>query len=260
MAVYPDSYTIQAKLDGSDWTDITADVVGAIKGSYGIMGGSPTDRVADVGKFTFYLNNTETNTGGLQGYYSPGAPNCRAGFGIGLVVKFVLVYGTYSFVKFYGRVQTDGIEVEAGRYGRRWVKVTVTDYMNQTAIHELLTPEFEQSKRIDEVATSIVANMTIAPLSTDYQTGTDTFSSVFDTVRAKTRAMTEFSKVALSELGFVYPRYGYGTTEMLVVEGRYSRNDNKSNLTDIDISDGSFLVLENGSYILQESGDKIEYE
>lgn len=64
MSVYSD-YFIEAKLDGTNWTDITADVIGEIKFSYGIPGSSPVDRVGTPGKIEFSLNNSEANSAGL---------------------------------------------------------------------------------------------------------------------------------------------------------------------------------------------------
>jgi hypothetical protein len=37
MAVYPDSITLEMLLDGLSWSDVSADQVGPINFSYGIM-------------------------------------------------------------------------------------------------------------------------------------------------------------------------------------------------------------------------------
>jgi hypothetical protein len=70
-AVYYTDYSVEAKFDGTNWTRINSDIVSTIALEYGIQGANSLVRVADPGKLEFELNNTETNSAGLVGYYSP---------------------------------------------------------------------------------------------------------------------------------------------------------------------------------------------
>jgi hypothetical protein len=92
MVVQLDSYAVEAKFDGINWTDITADVIDTISWKYGILGSGPLDRIGDPGEMSIKLNNTETNSGGVTGYYTPGHPLCRVGFTVGLPVRLTATY------------------------------------------------------------------------------------------------------------------------------------------------------------------------
>ena len=252
-----DSYAIEALFDGTNWTDITYDVIGNMSGNYGISGNGPQDRIADVGTMTFVLKNNQINSAKTIGYYTPGFPSCRSGFGIGLKIRLRITFDGITKTKFYGRIPVDGIKVEPGNYSARTVTVTVKDWMDQAANHEMNSPAFAQNKRLDEIIPLIVANMDVAPLSTDYRIGQDTFASVFDTVRSKTRAMAEMAKAAMSELGFVYVKHSLSADEVLRVEGRYTRNNEVKTNTIIPVSSdhADFLMTEDGDYLMTEDGD-----
>jgi hypothetical protein len=243
----------EAQFDGTNWTDITADVIrdGTIPFGYGIRGNSPTDRVASTGEMQFELRNDAGNSAHLQGYYTPGHSNCRDGFTIGLKIRLRVTYEGQTKTMFYGRIPADGIKPTAGLYGMRRVAVTVRDWIDIAANHEMVSPEFATDKTITEVAALITANMDIAPLSTDYRTGTETFPNVFDTVRSKTRALTELAKVANSEPGYIYLIHSTTADEVLRVEGRYTRNDERASLSDST----NYFVDESGNHFVDESGN-----
>lgn len=256
--VYLTSHAIEAKFDGINWTDITSDVIETISFKYGILGSGPLDRIGDPGEIIFMLNNTESNSGGKTGYYTPGHPYCRAGFTVGLPIRLTLTYDGATKTKFYGTIPGDGINIQSGRYSTRSVKVTVKDWMYQSTIHELVSPAFTTNKTISEIVALILANMEKQPLGTDYRTGYETFGSVFDTTKSTTRAMTEFAKVAFSELGFIYITRGT-SDEVLRVEGLYTRNDEVGTATPIPVLSTStpYLITESGDYLTTESGDRL---
>jgi hypothetical protein len=259
VAVYLDSWAIEAQFTSGVWTDITADVItvaDSVRAEWGISDNGPTDRVASTGRLTFSLNNGANNSIGLAGYYSPGHANCRSGFTTGIPVRARFTYEGYTRTKFYGRIAPDGIKPAPGIYGNRRTEITVLDWMNQAATHELNLPAYTTNKRIDEVVPLIVANMPLAPLSTDYKQGEDTFVSVFDTVSNKTRAMSEFSKLALSEWGYVYLKHTSASDEVLTVEGRFEKTNNPS-LSQIPNAINGYLLKEDGGYLLKEDGGKI---
>ncbi|MFA5154415.1 MAG: hypothetical protein WC554_17860, partial [Clostridia bacterium] len=94
--IYPDSIKLEMQFAGTAgaWTDVTDDVIRAtpITCTYGIQDSSPLARVASTGTFNFSLDNSELNSAGLVGYYSPGHTNCRSGFAAGITVRFSIVY------------------------------------------------------------------------------------------------------------------------------------------------------------------------
>ncbi len=258
MGVFPDAYITEMYLE-DEWVDVTEDVLVSRpqKVSRGIRGSGPHERVAGTGTLRFSLRNDEENSAGLLGYYSPGHANCRAGFGPGVYVRMVIEFEEARYVKFYGRIPYGGIQVDPGRHATRLVHVEVRDYMEQAAIHELYLPEFTTEKRMDQIVALITQNMPTLPLATDLGQGSTIFNTVFDTVRAKTKAITEFQKVALSEMGYVYVRTDRENGEVLTVEGAAAR-PSKSELSSVNlITQGGFLLQENGDGLLQENGDGI---
>jgi hypothetical protein len=237
---------VEAKFDGSNWVDISSDVMAPVYCSSGIMGNSPTDRVANPGRCTFALKNSVANSAGLNGYYSPGHANCRTGFAPGIKIRVRFTFQGKTRTKWYGTIAPDGIVVEPDDHGTRRTFVTAYDWMYQATVHTLYLPSYTTNKRMDEVMPLIVANMPIAPLSTSYATGQDTFPSVFDTVRYNTTAMSEFQKLAMSELGYVYLKHNQNSDEILVSEDRLFRNNVDAitsiplptNLNDYLVADG----------------------
>lgn len=204
------------------WTDITADVQYPVKCSYGIKGNSISNRVADTGILTFALDNSAQNSAGSLGYYSPGGANVRAGFAPGIAARLTVSSGTMSRL-FYGHIPSDGIQPEPLQYSTRRTEVTVLDWMDYAAQFPIKLQAMQTDKRIDEVVGTIVGLMPIAPLNTDYGTGQETFSYVFDTVGNNTRAMAEFQKIAMSEFGYITVEHDAVYGETLTVESRYGR-------------------------------------
>jgi len=164
----------------------------------------------------------------------------------------------------YGHIQADGIQVQTGILSGR-VKVEVRDYMEMLSNHEMYLPSFTTNKTMPDIVALIVANNVIFPLGTEYNDGDITFSTVFDTVKPKTMAITELNKLALSEFGYVYTKPEYNpamletvSDELLACDGQLTRSNETSlaQVLDIDTTE-SFLLQENGEPILQENGGGI---
>lgn len=93
------AHSIQMDL-GAGFVSIDSDVLISryrVSCRYGIFGSGPTDRVAEPGSLTFVLNNSASNSGAKQGYYSPGHANCRSGFEPGIPVRLSLELGNGNF-------------------------------------------------------------------------------------------------------------------------------------------------------------------
>lgn len=226
--IYYDVLYILVETAPATWTDITADVIqhAGIMGTQGIRGSSPTDRVASTGTLIFTLRNDDGNSSGLANRYTPGNANALPGFTINARVLCQVEYGGVVYTQFYGKIQTGGIRIVGEPYVQKTV-VTCVDFMEECARHEMYLPEFAQDKYMNDVVGLVIDNMPMQPLAEEYDPGIILFETVFDTVRPRTRALSEFQKVALSELGYIYLRQIsllYPTTaEILRVENQYYR-------------------------------------
>ena len=255
MTVYFDTIALQAKFDGTHWTDFTADTVGAIDCWYGIDGNGALDRIASPGELKFTLNNSVSNSAHLVGYYSPGHVNCRAGFQPGLEIRVLFTLDLIPVQKFIGKIPSDGIDVAPGMYKERITRVTVKDWMEQAVIHQLKGFQLATDKTVMEGVALVLSNMPSQPPGTiDYRTGESTFSYVGDTVTSRTTAMAEFGKMVQSELGFLYL-----TRNGLRVEGRLTRNEEKTSLDEFPQSRSELTVfaVDGTDNLVDDNGDEI---
>jgi hypothetical protein len=239
------------------WTDVTDDVIRAtpITCTYGIQDSSPLARVASTGTFNFSLDNSELNSAGLVGYYSPGHTNCRSGFAAGITVRFSIIFGEVIYPKFYGRIPATGINIIPGSNKERQTLVEVRDFMEQCAIHEIDSPAFVQSKTAAEVIQLILAEQSIQPLATDYKTCEDTFFSAFEDQSLKLNCLSAINDACLSEFGYAYVRHDVDNYEKFVVEGRKTRTGITSSKV-ITIANPISLC----GYLLKEDGGKFQLE
>jgi hypothetical protein len=263
MAAYLDEIHVELMLDGLTWTDVTQDVLQGpgIKFAYGIMGNGPLDRVAGTGKMEFTLRNDAGCSGGAAGYYTPGHPSCRSGFGAGIKARLRLVYDGYTFYKFFGRIGPQGIQLQEGPGMATMTRVSVLDYMEQLAIHPMYLPALATDKRLDEVVGLVLDNVPVQPQDTELNATEDTFEDVFDTVRSTTTALAEISKATASELGYVYVKRDRSTGEVLTVDGRYARSDDTAYVqAPIPHEDRGWLLTETRDYLLTEAGENLLLE
>lgn len=253
-------YAIYMQFSGtaSAWTDITSDVIFPIEGEYGMGGVNVVDRIAQTGSLTFALDNSANNSAGLIGYYSPGHANCRSGFRVGIPTKIVFTYDGRNYCKFKGRVPPDGIIVSPFETGERKTYVTVRDWMEQASVHEITLPTLLQDKTTDESIQAVIDNMPIPPENIEYGNMSNTSSYVFDTTSSRTKAMTEITKIVMSEFGYAYIAHDENNEEKLVIEGRNDRSESvvkDSVISPTEIS--GKLLTEGGDYLLTEDGDYI---
>lgn len=226
------SATVYAGLAGVT-RDITADVllgVQPIHGSYGIKGSGPLDRVGETGTLTFALNNTVSNSGGVQGYYTPDHANARTGWDIGVLVWVVLTYGDDNYVKFVGSVNS--IMPDAGQYQRQAVIVTCTDWMDEASVSKLKETPVQEDRRADQLVTTIVTtSVGRQPRGTSYATGVSTFAYSLDNFQdTKTTVLRALADVTMSEMGYLYIKGATSTGEdhkglggVLTFESRHTR-------------------------------------
>jgi hypothetical protein len=249
---YPDYVKIYAYLNNV-WVDITDDHVGesvtTASANWGISGTSPTDLVATTGTLNFALLNR-------TGKYLPGLSTALSGWGKGTKVKLVVTYLGIDYIRFYGIVYN--IVPSSTPDELENVIVTVYDWMTYASNYPLTTPQIELDKRADEAISTIVSDMPIQPLDYEYDTGAYTFPSAFDTITSKTKAITEFQKLALSEYGRIYVRKSQSNGEKLIFEGNHYRNGLQGlSIYPKPIDECGNILDENGYYITDESGNYI---
>ena len=247
MAAYLDYREIKVYLDGG-WFDITSDIVSPIKCDWGISGNSPLDRIAQAGTMSFDVNNINKN-------YSPGSATT---YGIikGTPIKLTLAYDGATYVRFYGLV--DEVKIQSGDRGTRRATINAVDWMEIASTYPLILPQSYTNKRADQGVTLIVDAMPIQPQARDFATTNDTFGIIFDVIKSRTKALTEFAKLMLSEFGYLYLRKDKLYGETLMIEAKHDRDSGITQSTIPVTSDTSGRMLaEDGSYVLAEDGYKI---
>lgn len=222
---------LQMQFDGVNWTDVSSDVriERGVQVSYGIRGNGPRDRVASVGTMKFAMDNTaEHNSGHLDGYYSLLNSNCRSGFAIGLNVRLAITYSGTTYYKFRGRLLS--ANPIAGKYRDRYTEVVVTDWMDEAARWLLKGIATQVNQRSDQIFSTIVAAIPIAPAAQSVGTGKDTYPYGLDNAKDETStALSEFQRLAASEYGQIFVKGDTTQGGTLVFEGRTVREGNSTN-------------------------------
>jgi hypothetical protein len=156
------------------------------------------------------------------------------------------------------RYYIDKIRPSSGTLRERITEVSAVDWMEYAATYPFLSPAYVSNKRGDEGLNIIVPSIPKQPQATSYSTGINTFPVLFDGVTARTKAYTEFNKIALSELGRVYLRKEKTTGEKLIFEAAYDRHGNRVP-TPIRVSDSlsGALLKEDGGALLKEDGGRL---
>lgn len=236
---------LQAELAGAGngwtslWKDVRLDEPVSVR--YGINGNGPLDLVAEPGQMRFLLNNAANNTGGLQGYYSPGHANARSGFDLGIAMRFVAAYNGSIYYKFVGWL--DRVAPVAGTVREQTVQCTVTDWMEEAAKHKLKLLTTQVSQRADQLIATVYGNVTRQPTATSLATGIDTFSYALDNAYdEQTTALTELQRIAQSELGYVFVKGDTATGGVLAFQSRHSRLNSASSLSTLSDNMLDFVV------------------
>lgn len=211
MGVALTSFTVDTELGavGAGWTNLLGDVRAGdfdIQWRCGINGSGPTDRVATPETMTFALDNTAGNSGGLAGYYSPNNANLRSGFALGKRVRITL---TYSGVTYYDWIGTiDRIAPSPGKTPRVSM-ITCVDWMDEASRYEIQGVPSTLGTDADAVLTAILAVMPKQPNATSFGNGSDAyaFAPAAGPIE-KYSALSEFQRIAMSELGLIALRHG----------------------------------------------------
>ena len=204
---------------GSDWVDVSDDVVSQVEAAWGIHGANPKQRIADPGTMRFQLDNSNQNSGGLRGYYTPGHPDARVGFDVKTPVRFVLHNDLLG-----DKVRWVGT-VEAAKPGTgvkdQTVDVSCVDWLEEAARSKLSGLDVQVDIQSDVLFELLVAAAdTPPPGGTLVGTGSDVYEYALDNVQdEKTTLIEALNKLLLSEFGLCYVSAG-----VAVFEGRRLRS------------------------------------
>jgi hypothetical protein len=206
------------------WTSVKEDtvLVVPVEWSGGATSSDPVGvRIAGTGVLSFALDNSSSNSGGLQGYYSPGHTNCRAGFARGTKVRVSLTSGgTTRYWKFK---IVDAIPMP-GIYRERYTSVTAVDYINELASRRVERIPVQTNVTSDTLYQALIDNLPAAPDNTDFGVGVDTFLYAFHDIQdERSTAYSVAQKVALSGLEYFYLTGDATDGETLVSESRHAR-------------------------------------
>ena len=225
--------------NGSTWVDISADVLAtpAPKWSRGLGSDSPSSLVAASGSLTFFLNNSAFSIGGVAGYYSPDNSNAVAGFDLGANVRVKSTYSATDRYQFYGRISS--ITPTMGRYRDRKTEVVVRDYMHELEERNVDILALQTSKRSDELLTTLIAAMDVAPLATSYDNGVGAYTlSFFDLQGEKQTAISVVQRIVQGDMSRVWVVGDATGGETLKLVNRHDDIGKTSSLTLNDTMEG----------------------
>lgn len=245
MSVFPSAVRFMVYLSGA-WTDLTDYWVEALSGHWGMQDNDPLTFLADTGILRFVLNNMDQR-------FTPEHASALAGWKKGLPAKLEIDYDGYTY-PFLGQIQD--IDAPLGGDFVDKCTVTVADWMEYAARTPIVNPTVQSDQRSDQMMTTLMGLMPIAPQATDFSEGVNTFPSAFDTVTDETKAYSEFEKIALSELGPVYLRKDREYGEMLVAESAHDRHGWRTlDALPVASSSAGLLLKEDGDRLLLETSD-----
>jgi len=199
--------TLGARLQATRaWTALTEDVrttPAPIATRTGIPGSSASDHVATTGTLTFPIDNSRRREG--LGAYTPGHPNVRAGWELGIPIRLSVLFGVRYYV-FHGRLAE--VRPIPGLRGSQHADCSVTDWMDVAAGTPITTLPIQLNLRSDQVFAAVLSQAQgRAPMAIDAHLGQGTFPFAADIGESERETMlTELGRVALSEDGFIYIR------------------------------------------------------
>lgn len=190
----------------TQWQDIGEDVLVRPEpiAEIGIDDSSPLTRTASTGTFRFSLNNSELNSVGLVGRYSPHHENCFTNFTYDVPVKWVITAGGQEYPRFWGRLKV--IDPMPGSKRSRHTNCTAVDYMDMLARQDVrqIGPQLNQDD--DELIKAVLESLSpnAQPLTTDINAGVDTYPYAFHDLGNGTKALTALNYVVMSSWGLAW--------------------------------------------------------
>jgi len=199
------TWDVQAYISGA-WVSIKRDVEvfkAPTVAMRGISGSKITDRVATPGSLSLSLDNGESNSAGLLGYYSPKNANMRSNFGTDTKIRIKLTYsGTDKYI-WCGRISE--LDPDIGQFRTRSTKLAATDYMQQMVEQKLNKVSVQQDQRSDQIITTLLGAMSNATANTSITTDKMTLPFALSAeMDEKTTVMGAVQKVCQTVLGYFF--------------------------------------------------------
>lgn len=212
-------WDLEALINGI-WLSIARDVMiwdYPLVSERGISGTDALDRVASPGSLTCTLDNSEANSAGLLGYYSPDHANMRAGFGQSTRVRLKISGdGQHKYI-WHGWI--DDLDPAPGQFKNRTTSLTAFDYMQKLLDHKLSRIPVQESKRSDQDIQTVLDNVATAPQVTSLETDTYTTQlSLHSEQDERSTAMSALQKICQSALGYAFVRGDAAGGETFVFE------------------------------------------
>lgn len=192
-------------LTAKGWGDVTGDVVISQSPTWtrGNSGRGVEDRVANIGSFTFVLNNSISNSAGTAGRYSPDHASVEAYFGLDAAVRLTLTEGATVHEEWQGKIST--IVPMPGIYGERKTLITAEDWMANAYRDRVRGITVQTGKRDDEILDTLLALASRPPAVTDFSTGDDAYAYALHDENSITSTLARvFQKLTMSGLGRIF--------------------------------------------------------
>jgi hypothetical protein len=201
------SWDLEAYISAS-WTSIAEDVLlrkQSVVATRGIDGSDVTSRVASPGSLSCLLDNGQSNSAGLLGYYSPDHTNMRANFGRDTLIRLKITYNGTPYYKWRGFIAD--LEPTPGQFLDRQTPLSATDFMQRMVEHKLQEIAVQENKRSDQVMDTILDNMAVAPVNVSLDTDKFTLPFALHSEQdERTTAMGATQKLCQTVLAYAYIR------------------------------------------------------
>jgi len=161
--------------DGSDWVDISAYVVGDIKGNNGLGGWRPENRVAVLGIMNITINNKGKQFSPMGGDAVRGL-STLTGWNKGAKIRVRGLYRLNYYTIWIGRIAS--IDSDDLNWGNEQVRVMAVDYMNVPVNYPMKGATIALNKRIDEAMTTILSRLSLQPEASNFDTCESPLGSV----------------------------------------------------------------------------------
>src|SRR5690242_19953959 len=221
----PYTWAIEMKL-ASVWTDVTRDVIKRDKSvnMRSIINGQlPTNVLPDIGTLSYWMDNSEANSGGKLGYYSLDHADCRAGFAEDTETRIKFVYD--GVTKYFLHSWIDQAEPTAGQFRERHAYVHASNYIQKLVTNRTKRIPVQQNKRFDQLFDTIIDNCPIAPLNTSYDVDPSSSSLALHLQRDEETALSNALQKVLQSTGARAYILGDATDgETLAYANRYNRS------------------------------------
>jgi hypothetical protein len=205
------------------WVDVRGDVLTDTPTNIfqGQKNGDAVDRVADPGTIKLVMNNNDTNSGGVMGYYSPDSGNKRPRFDTGLRVRIGLEKDDIIEWLSLGRVIN--IKPVPGLLNNKLVDVICGDWIEVASRTPIPRIPVQENIEDDGLIQTLLDELDDAPLETDLDVGAYTYTyGLTDVQDEETRVLSVLQTIAQCGLGRIFITGGVTSGEILRYVNLYS--------------------------------------